>query len=411
MSKLLCNDEAPHTVPFLTAVKISRMASRPHLIWPHCLAGILIIRRAGSLARLMLALSLPVLLATPICGSAQSVRPLPDRDASSYQWPLIRAQREASEWGTLHDGQLDKGIQIASLRPEPVEPPNKPKDDEEQIWAVTKSANTVTAYDFYLRNLPLGRHADAARRARDNLLSSTPWQPVAGSNIKDCANCPDLVVIPNGSFTMGGAVPGNTPQHRVNITSFAIGTTEVTQAQWRAVMGTNPSLFRSCGDDCPVENISWNDVQQYLQKLNSLTGKIYRLPSEAEWEYACRGAGSHAYCGSDDLDQVAWHNTNSRQTTHPVAGKLANAFGVFDMSGNVLEWTADHWHETYYGAPNDGSAWITGGDLPFRVVRGGSFAYPSWVHQSSMRIKYAANSSGTWSDLIGFRVARTLGKP
>ena len=123
--------------------------------------------------------------------------------------------------------------------------------------------------------------------------------------------------------------------------NYEIGKTEVTQGEWKAIMGNNPSHFSNCGDTCPVEQVSWNDAQEFIQKLNQKTGKQYRLPSEAEWEYACRAGSQQEYCGSDSVDSVAWYGVNSGRTTHPVARKQPNAFGLYDMNGNVAEWVED----------------------------------------------------------------------
>lgn len=188
-----------------------------------------------------------------------------------------------------------------------------------------------------------------------------------------------------------------------------LGKTEVTQGQWKAIMGNNPSGFSNCGDNCPVENISWNETKKYIKKLNAKTGKEYRLSSEAEWEYACRAGGRNKYCGSDNLDSVAWYGNNrepggnSDQRTHLVAQKQANAFGLYDMSGNVWEWVQDSYHDNYNGAPVDGTAWQ--GDGSERVVRGGS-----WVIKP--RGVLAANhdkvGSGVRDNTLGFRLARML---
>ena len=193
------------------------------------------------------------------------------------------------------------------------------------------------------------------------------------------------------------------PTHRVTLKSFALGKTEVTQGQWKAIMGNNPSNFTSCGDNCPVEQISWNDAQAFIQKLNAKTGKQYRLPSEAEWEYACRAGGRQAYCGSDDLDSVAWHDGNSGNRTHPVAEKQANSFGLYDMSGNVWEWVGDSYHADYKGAPTDGSAWQ--GDDANRVLRGGSWIVSPRVGHEAGRNWYEPGSSYY---NLGFRLARML---
>jgi len=146
---------------------------------------------------------------------------------------------------------------------------------------------------------------------------STSW---ADKTFRDCPDCPEMVIIPAGSFDMGsnnGEV-NEKPVHRVTIAKpFAMGMTEVTQGQWKAVMGNNPSSFSNCGDTCPVEQVSWNDVQGFLQKLNAKTGKQYRLPSEAEWEYACRAEGKQEYCGSDcDREEPAVGYVRARELSH-----------------------------------------------------------------------------------------------
>ena len=203
----------------------------------------------------------------------------------------------------------------------------------------------------------------------------TPVTP--GRIFKDCDSCPEMVEIPAGSFRMGSnREQQQRPAHNVTIAkSFALGKTETTQGQWRAVMGTNPSYFPNCGDNCPVERVHWQDALEYVRKLSEITGQKYRLPSESEWEYACRAGGTYLYCGSDNKDDVAFNEQRDGWKTRPVAGKQANAFGLYDMSGSVWEWTADCWHDDYSGAPNDGTAWTTGDSCFYgsRVVRSGSW--------------------------------------
>jgi formylglycine-generating enzyme required for sulfatase activity/S1-C subfamily serine protease len=227
-----------------------------------------------------------------------------------------------------------------------------------------------------------------------------------GHVVKDCADCPEMVLIGAGTFNMGGKSADEQPVRRVNIIRFLLGRTEVTQGQWKAVMGSNPSGFGSCGDDCPVEKVSWSDAQSYAQKLSQQTGKNYRLPSEAEWEYACRAGSNQEYCGGDDVNAVGWYEKNSDDGTDAVAGKQANAFGLFDMSGNVWEWVEDVWHDNYSGAPTDGSAWTSGGVQTMRAQRGGSW------HSSrpnSLSSAYRSRSmTGSRSYDTGFRIARTL---
>lgn len=221
---------------------------------------------------------------------------------------------------------------------------------------------------------------------------------------RDCAQCPVMVVVPAGSFDMGA--PPDT-HHVVIRHGFALGQFEVTQAEWGAIMGDHPSRFS--GASLPVDHVDWGDAQTFIRKLNRRTGKHYRLPSEAEWEYACRAGRTDDYCGGNDADGVAWYGAlgeaggNSSSTTHPVGLKAPNAFGLYDMSGNVWEWVADAWHPGYAGAPTDGSAW--NGDGAKRVIRGGSWLDYPLLAQASFRIWAGATKRS--SDL-GFRVARDL---
>lgn len=171
--------------------------------------------------------------------------------------------------------------------------------------------------------------------------------------------------------------------------NFELGKYEVTQAQWHAVMGTNPSKFSQCGDHCPVEQVSFNDVQLFIKTINAQTGEKYRLPSEAEWEYACRGGSEEKFCGGDNLDDVAWFSGNSEKMTHPVGQKQANAYDLYDMSGNVWEWMSDCWE--------DGC-----GD---RTIRGGAWGNPPKLVQVDFR---AHNRAGSRESSYGFRLARTL---
>ena len=242
----------------------------------------------------------------------------------------------------------------------------------------------------------------------------------AGAVIKDCAECPEMVVIPAGSFVMGSnANAEEKPLHTVTIRSFLIGRTEVTQKLWLNVMGGNPSDFANCGQECPVEKVNFYSAQEFITRLNQKTGQEYRLPSEAEWEYAARAGSTTEWSfGSDDskLGNYAWHSGNSGGKTHEVGRKSPNAFGLFDMYGNVLEWIQDCWHENYGGAPTDGSAWITGrnwvttcsryyGNREFQVLRGGSWN----SNPVNLRSTYRTGlNPGFSTNHIGFRLARDL---
>src|SRR5262245_9231209 len=183
------------------------------------------------------------------------------------------------------------------------------------------------------------------------------------------------------------------PQRQVTVPDFYIGKYEVTQAQWKAVMGANnnPSDFK--GDDLPVEQVTWNDAKAFCEMLSGITNKTYRLPSEAEWEYACRARTIGAYAGN--LDAMAWYADNADYKTHPVGDKLANAFGLYDMHGNVWEWCEDVYHDSYGGQrgnpPADGSAWLDGGDSSYRVIRGGAWGNESGFNRSASRKREERN--------------------
>ncbi len=198
------------------------------------------------------------------------------------------------------------------------------------------------------------------------------------------------------------------PVHRVKISkAFYMGKYEVTQKQWRDVMGTNPSFFK--GDKLPVEKISWIETQEFIKKLNEKEGaNKYRLPSEAEWEYAARaGTTSEYYFGDDEsnLDDNVWYENNSRSKTHDVGQKKSNPWGVFDMQGNVGEWVQDIYQINYTGSPSDGSAWESGIDTLslLRVYRGCSWRHPAECCRSAFR----GNSyPGDHLEFIGFRLLR-----
>ena len=204
----------------------------------------------------------------------------------------------------------------------------------------------------------------------------------------------EMVWCPAGSFMMGrypgeqGSLPQDDPQHQVTFKyGFWMGKFEVTQAQWQAVMGNNPSYLK--GAELPVENMSWNDCQQFIQKLNAMGKGTFRLPSEAEWEYACRaGTTTRFYWGDDpsytQIKDYAWFNGNSGLTTHEVGQKYPNSWGLYDMNGNVFEWCQDWYHESYIDAPTDGQSWLNPVGSR-RVLRGGSLKHPPMYCRSRYR--------------------------
>ena len=186
---------------------------------------------------------------------------------------------------------------------------------------------------------------------------------------------PDMVTVQGGKFAMGSNMnTDEKPIHEVTLSSFKIAKYETTVALWQKVMGYNPVGDTDCMD-CPVTSVSWDDIQRFIQKLNALTGKHYRLPTEAEWEFAARGgtkSKNFEYAGSNDSNEVAWTSANSGLTIHPVGQKKPNELGLYDMSGNAWEWCTDWFDENYYAKSpgNDPKGPESG---PFRIVRGSNF--------------------------------------
>ncbi|NEP46305.1 MAG: formylglycine-generating enzyme family protein, partial [Okeania sp. SIO2H7] len=247
-----------------------------------------------------------------------------------------------------------------------------------------------------------------------------------GSGRQEVENLPqgatlEMVYIPGGTFTMGSPESEESrydnegPQHEVQVPSFYFGKYPVTQAQYEAITGKNPSHFK--GEKRPVECITWQNAVEFCQKLSEKTGKTYRLPSEAEWEYACRaGTTTPFYFGETVTPELANYEGKytyasgpqglDREQTTEVGSFPPNAFGLYDMHGLVWEWCQDVWHEDYNGAPTDGSAWESDGDRSYRVQRGGS-----WVNYP--RLCRCANRywvvAGYWGSFRGFRVVLVPG--
>jgi formylglycine-generating enzyme required for sulfatase activity len=238
--------------------------------------------------------------------------------------------------------------------------------------------------------------------------------PKIGANFTLTDPALELIWVQPGTFTMGSDVTepdrdkAEGPQTKVTLTKgFWLGKTEVTQGQYRALMGTNPSTFTTVGDDAPVERVSWDDAMAFAEKLTAREksagrlpeGYTYSLPTEAQWEYACRAGTTGSYAG--EPGGMAWDKGNSGETTHPVAKKRPNAWGFYDMAGNILEWCYD-WYGPYPGGSVTDPSGPERGH--YRIARGGSWRMETKVGRSAAR---AGGSQGRLDYTLGFRLALT----
>ncbi len=239
---------------------------------------------------------------------------------------------------------------------------------------------------------PKAKPKPAPRRNNTSHSGSTSSTVSLSAELNKLIN--NMVYVAGGTFTMGAtseqgsdAFDNESPTHSVTLSSYYICKYEVTQALWRAVMGNNPSNFK--GDNLPVECVSWDDCQTFINRLNSYTGRNFRLPTEAEWEFAARGGNysrHYKYSGSNYISDVAWYDGNSSNRTHPVGTKQANELGLYDMSGNVWEWCSD-WYGSYSSySQNDPTGPNSGSD---RVLRGGSWCDGASYCRSSCRFNLA----------------------
>jgi formylglycine-generating enzyme required for sulfatase activity len=266
-----------------------------------------------------------------------------------------------------------------------------------------------------ISNLEIGVNAHLLR------IYGRPWQKNFETNLsvvsypKSRWRVPqglEMVEIPAGCFEMGcvydihGCILDEKPVRRVCLEAFEIGRYEVTQEQWIAIMGNNPSYFKNGEGQRPVEMVGWNEVREFLRRLNELTGKKFRLPTEAEWEYAARSLGKNmTYAGGENLDELGWYSENSDGQTHTVGQKNPNKLGIFDMSGNVWEWVEDDYHNSYNEAPVDGQGWIDDPRGALRVMRGGSWNNGGHYCRLLARRFYAPTNR---HNDIGFRLARSV---
>ena len=288
--------------------------------------------------------------------------------------------------------------------------------EEERDWQKALRRNSVSSYEEFLDHYPNSLKNEEVERRIDALLSG---EPIATPTPKQTPPpkvkqppkprfdfpVPELIRIEGGTFRMGSNEgERERPIHEVTIHSFELGKYPVTQRQWQAIMGENPSHFK--GDDRPVERVSWDDCQKFIQKLNQKTSLKFRLPTEAEWEYAAGGGASNRtkWSGTDseaELDKYAWYSKNSDKRTHPVGQKQPNPLGLYDLSSNVWEWCQD-WYGAYPSEPQTNPTGpSTGGP---RVLRGGSW----YGDARGCRVAFRLNDTpDRRNDSYGFRLART----
>jgi formylglycine-generating enzyme required for sulfatase activity len=299
-------------------------------------------------------------------------------------------------------------------------------ENERALWQSVEKLGTAKAYEAYLSQCPAGLFSTVAKLQLAGLTrptgggessSASTASPGPLTVFRDCPDCPEMVHIPAGSFLMGSPAKENGrqddegPQHLVHLQAFSIGKYAVTFDEWDACMAAGGCKSKPSDQGWgrgrrPVINVSWNDAQEYVRWLSSKTGKTYRLPSEAEWEYAARAGTTTAYYWGDEIGRghancdgcsSQW---DTKQTA-PVGSFASNPWGLHDMQGNVWQWTQDCWHDSYTGAPTDGSAWKSG--CGERADRGGSWKFTSSYLRMAYRTKSGAAES---SNNQGFRLAR-----
>lgn len=354
------------------------------------------------------------------------------------QTPWISPSDGSFELRSAERHETTPPLQTASTQTACSVPESKELDDRN--WRLACLRNKVEAYEDYIRNAPEGSpyieeafkrieallapvskpaETSASQQTTSNIANTAPKPRILppGSVFRDADFAPEMVVIPPGEFWMGspedeeGRYENEGSRHKVTIGySFAVGKHPVTQAEWEAIMGNNPSRFKE-NPQHPVERVSWKDAQTYIKKLNESIGQTYRLLSEAEWEYCCRAGTTTAYNAGKTIatDQANFDGSSVggsyRQSTTPVGQFPANAFGLYDIHGNIQEWVEDCYHDNYNNAPQDGSAWVKGGEQGYRVLRGGSWVVDPRYVRSAYRNHFTPNDL---DGATGFRIARTL---
>ncbi len=297
-----------------------------------------------------------------------------------------------------HEKEIERWLEVCEMFMEEQEEENKKREEERRQQELERLHEIETAYQ---NDMEIGEQY-ISERQYEKALSHFQAMLSEYSEFPDYCNkinekisyCKEMkfvdktitvngvsfkmIAVKGGTFTMGAtseqgsdAYDSEKPTHRVTLSDYYIGETEVTQALWEAVMGSNPSEWK--GSNLPVWNVSWEDCQEFISRLNSLTGENFSLPTEAEWEYAARGGNKsqgYKYSGSNVIDRVAWYRDNSGDKTHPVKQKLSNELGIYDMTGNVYEWCSD-WDGSYSTDSQTNPSGPSTGDS--RVVRGGSY--------------------------------------
>ncbi len=345
-------------------------------------------------------------------------------------------KQQNPQFGKLNDPEYNKGDFVFFLGKS--EKPSKPKfkPGKVKISYGKISLNSDFAGNLFLDNESLGyvqqnsegnmleeittktKHSIEIRDSKGNVLWKQNVEVVENetknvfaknespTEFTESVTGMRFVLVKGGTFQMGSndadAEADEKPVHQVTVSDYYVATTEVTQKQWREVMGQDPPelCFKGC-DNCPVERVSWEDCQEFIQKLNAKTGKKFRLPTEAEWEFAAKGGNkskNYKYAGSNNVDEVAWYNGNSGSKTHSVGSKKANELGLYDMSGNVWEWCQD-WYGSYSSSTQTNPTGPTTGRD--RLLRGGSWDFNARLCRSAYRF----SSTPTFRNIIvGFRL-------
>jgi len=294
-------------------------------------------------------------------------------------------QREQiiSEIAKLKNDALEELKQEVAKLKQPVVQPTDP---------VTALAETLPEITFETAFIDNNKNIRRETRKARQLVETLP------NNVKL-----EMIYVPGGTFMMGSnESDSEKPIHPVTLQPFFVGKYPVTQAQWEAIMGNNPSKFK--GANRPVETVTWDDAMQCCAKLSQLTGQQYRLLSDAQWEYACRAGSVTKYSfGEIIMPALANYDASGIKQTTDVGKYPANAFGLYDMHGNIWEWCEDVWHGNYQGAPADGSAWMAGGDLNRHLIRGGSW----YNYVNNLRCAYRYRIDTTLRNhKWGFRISR-----